>query len=384
MNASRFIKVAFYALLAVSAGVALAAFATMSDVGQVMNMPVDWVIRAFVLQNPVAIFISLSTLAIILINWKFRFLKRRPITVYVMAMVFILFMTNIILPYFFLRTHHRDATYISINEANDYLANDTDVFVLEIDGDARAYPRDLMTVPHIAGDIIGGRDVVMTYCILSDLPLAYSAVIDGKPADYTVLAQVDNNLVMGDKSSNAVIQQITGNIGLGGEKVEEFPAQRMPYKSFRELYPQGTVFYPEQDFLERVGVFLMEITTKNQYDGTGPIFETIDLDDDRLPIMERVWGVDINDEQVAFTKSFFKKTPLYNARVGGKDIIVAYFAEYDTVGAFLREIDGATAEVVEIDVFGNTPQGKLERMAIQSGLLWMIWSHWFPGTKVMN
>lgn len=148
---------------------------------------------------------------------------------------------------------------------------------------------------------------------------------------------------------------------------------------------KGKVFYPEQDFLERFVVsVIMGSTTRNQYDGTGPIFETIDLDDDRLSMTERVWGLDINNEQVVFTRQFFEKTPVYNTSVGGKNITVAYFDEYETAGAFLREPDGATPEVTEIDPFGNTPQGKLERVALQSGLLWMVWSHWFPDTKVMN
>ena len=37
-----------------------------------------------------------------------------------------------------------------------------------------------------------------------------------------------------------------------------------------------------------------------------------------------------------------------------------------------------------IDVFGNTPEGKLERLPQYPHVFWMVWSHWFPDTRVMN
>ena len=45
---------------------------------------------------------------------------------------------------------------------------------------------------------------------------------------------------------------------------------------------------------------------------------------------------------------------------------------------------GREIEVSEIDVHGNTPDGKLERLPQYPHVFWMVWSHWYPQTKVMN
>ena len=61
---------------------------------------------------------------------------------------------------------------------------------------------------------------------------------------------------------------------------------------------------------------------------------------------------------------------------------VAWFAEYETLGVFSRLVDGQEIEVSEIDVYGNTADGKLNRVTQYPNVFWMVWSHWYPDTKV--
>ena len=51
----------------------------------------------------------------------------------------------------------------------------------------------------------------------------------------------------------------------------------------------------------------------------------------------------------------------------------------------IADFDADTVlEVTEIDPQGNTPEGPLERAILYNGVFWMVWSHWFPETKLLS
>jgi len=50
---------------------------------------------------------------------------------------------------------------------------------------------------------------------------------------------------------------------------------------------------------------------------------------------------------------------------------------------FKGELNGRPVTVNQIDPYGQTPDGKLERLNAFPGVFWMVWSHWFPETKVL-
>ena len=106
------------------------------------------------------------------------------------------------------------------------------------------------------------------------------------------------------------------------------------------------------------------------------------LDDTRLPAQEQIWGISLGGEQVGFAQSFVKQHPLYNTVIGNTPVLVAWFPEYETLGVFNRNINGNTVEVNEIDVYGNTSSGKLQKLPQYPHVFWRVWSHWYPQTKV--
>ena len=73
-----------------------------------------------------------------------------------------------------------------------------------------------------------------------------------------------------------------------------------------------------------------------------------------------------------------------HATVVGDRMRVAWFPEHGTVGGFSRELDGKVLEVSEIDVYGNTPRGKLQRIDMFSEVYWMVWSHFHPGARLLD
>jgi hypothetical protein len=170
--------------------------------------------------------------------------------------------------------------------------------------------------------------------------------------------------------------------------LEPRSGQRMPWRSFRTLYPDGRVFHVKASgllgLLDKITYQMFVFSLEGQYTGPDPLFPTLNLNDDRLPVKEQIWGINLGGEQVAYTRSFLEKTPLHNTTIGGQPMLIAWFPEFETLGVFSRRVADNDLEVSEIDVYGNMPDGKLERLPQYPNVFWMVWSHWFPNTSVMN
>lgn len=356
----------------------------LTEAGQLLNMPRSWVFNFYHYRAAISIGLVLATGFILLWHWRHRLLKNWVASGFVLAMVACLFFINLFAPYVWLRAQQHDAEFISVAAADKLLEPDTDVLVLELNGDARAYPRDWIMVPHIAGDTVGGEEVVMTYCALSNLPQAFTTEPGGQAADYRVVAQVNNNLIFSDTESGEVYQQITGRGEFEGGQPEQYPVQRMPWSSFRELYPQGKVFRPRDSLLDQATAAMFNASLDGHYSGA-PMFPTLSMEDERLPSGEPVWGMLVNGESLAVPRSRFgDENVLLHDSLGGRELVVAWFADYQTLGAFYTDREGQSLAVTEVDPYGNSSAGKLERVHLFPGVLWMVWSHWYPETRILR
>lgn len=380
---SKGVYILFYLLAFFSLSAALFGTTILTEAGQMLNLPREWLVEFFRLRGPISTGIGIALVLIVLIQLKHRVLGRLTFIILLTVNIFGLFMINRFVPDHWLRSQHLTAEYTSVEVADKLLHKDDDIFVLEINGDVRAFPRDWMTLPHFAGDLIGGEEVAMSYCVLSNLPLAFSSRFEGQPTDYKVIAQAHSNLVFTDRISGELIQQITGTAELSGKKLDQYPVQRMPWHAFKSLYPEGKVLrYTEPNLLDRITDKLFEKELIKHYDGK-PIFPTLDLVDTRLPNEELVWGLNLNGKQIAVTLSAFKDNNIVNIELGDQHILLAWFPEYETLGAFKAQ-GSRMPEDMKIDPYGNTTDGKLERVHTYPGLLWMVWSHWYPDAEILQ
>ncbi len=134
---------------------------------------------------------------------------------------------------------------------------------------------------------------------------------------------------------------------------------------------------------------LLRTVVNWQHELNVPVFPTIDIEQPeikKLPPKEMVWGVRIADDKVAYSYEYFKQNNwIINTQLGGKDIVLVYYPSYRTVGGFERNIDGQILTINgldQIDVHGNTPQGKLNRISVVSEVFWMVWYTFYPETKL--
>ena len=154
----------------------------------------------------------------------------------------------------------------------------------------------------------------------------------------------------------------------------------------KKLYPDAEVFIYEFDrALDNFLLAAFEGPMVKQFsEEHGPVFPTLTMEDDRLPAKEQVWGLDVGDEQAAFTGVFLQENPVFPFSLGGVEYVIAYNAEFNVVNLFERSVNGRVIDVESIGIDGHTPAGKLTKRPLHNGVFWMVWVHWFPDTKVFG
>lgn len=283
-------------------------------------------------------------------------------------------------------TKQHEATYVSVVEADKVLNDEQIIYVLEINGEVRGYPQDHMELPHVAGATFGDEEVAMTYCGLSSLPVAIGQDFGEGETDLKVMAQVNNNLILRDRASGELIQQITATTEFGEAPLTVYPNTMMTWGSFKELYPDAEVFiYAFDRLLDPIfrGLFAATLKTQNDRD-KGAAFPTVSMEDQRLNPKERVWGYAARHGEIAFTRAFAAAHPIHKFAFADEPLVLVYAAEHDIVTLFSRVKNGKEIEFETIDFRGQTESVRLDQKPTHNGIYWMVWSHWFPETELLN
>ena len=161
----------------------------------------------------------------------------------------------------------------------------------------------------------------------------------------------------------------------------------MTFRAFQKAYPDGQVFLnkPARNPLLRLFDMFTETIFSagiaRQHNEARPIMDNMSHFDDRLPNKTYVWGVNIGDDAVCYTDDFIAQHdgPV-NATIGSRQIVTAYDARYESIGAWYN--DGG-APVTEIDFFGKSNNGQLSRVeGLKPGMFWHVWVEFFPKTDI--
>ena len=406
-------KLFFWILMVIAQSSSFLIFKDLADISQwVVQSTREFTMIVWYNRHVIAAVGILTLLVATLLWWKDRALCHTYLFGFLVLFFCLNFYSGMINPKWMFRSQQHQAMFVPVAEAPRYLERSLHVahfgpdsyasvdhinmVVLETDNGAYAYSDYYMLQPHVVkGDTINGQEVIMTYCGLTNLGIAYSPVINGSPLDLTVMTQLKNNLVLFDKNSGEAIQQLWASKERdpAGATMKEWPTIRMPFKAYKALYPDGKVYINEiADYSENPIIAAWDRLVRhkmmrwgvglNWIDNDKPAFPTIEFTDDRLPMKELVYTISINGDHVAYSRDFLmdRNNPV-NVEIGGEQIVVSYDKEYDSVVAFFNDTD---TDVSEVDMFGYVPgDGRLQRVnTLKSRLFWFIFVEFYPGTDV--
>ncbi|MDA1036079.1 MAG: DUF3179 domain-containing protein, partial [Chloroflexi bacterium] len=230
------------------------------------------------------------------------------------------------------------------------------VIALEIGGQARAYPIQILIWHEIVTDDFAGVPLAVTFCPLCNSAIVFDRRLDGVEYTFGVSGNLrDSDLIMWDRETESWWQQFTGQgiVGVNaGKQLAFVPAQMVSWASFKAGHPDSDVLSLETGFDRNYG--------RNPYSGydrltNNPFLFDGDLDE-RLSPKERVAAVNIGGEDAAFPFSVIEAERVVNYMVGGTD--VAVFFEPGTVSALDSSAIASSKDVGAVGIFIPEVEGQ--------------------------
>ncbi len=212
--------------------------------------------------------------------------------------------------------------FVSQDEAAEWLRGREPVISLEINGEARAYPIQILMWHEIVNDVLGGTAVVVTFC-----PLCYSAIVfdsrvNGEVHEFGVSGMLrHSDMIMYDRTTESLWQQFSGEALVGdytGYELTILPSQLISFDQFRESYPDAAVLSRETGHRRNYG--------NNPYAGYDDInnspFLLREEVPDKISPMEKVIGVRTGQEVKGYTYTITREKRVLHDVVGGEPIVI--------------------------------------------------------------
>ena len=79
----------------------------------------------------------------------------------------------------------RDPNFLPVSEVT-FLGDQEPVIAFQHNGDARAYPLQILMWHEIVNDVVGGRPVLITFCPLCNTAIAFDRTIEGTVLEFGV------------------------------------------------------------------------------------------------------------------------------------------------------------------------------------------------------
>ena len=211
--------------------------------------------------------------------------------------------------------------YASTEEAGAWLDPDEPVIAVEVGGEARAYPLQILIWHEIANDELGGAPIAVTFCPLCNSAIVFDRRLDAVVLDFGTTGRLRlSDLVMYDRQTETWWQQLTGEGIVGehaGRVLVRLPAAIVAWNDFRTAFPNGSVLSRETGHTRPYGS-----NPYAGYDSATQPFLFRDRPDPRLPAMERVLHVTAGGAERIYPFGAFTDEPVINDEVGGEPVVV--------------------------------------------------------------
>ena len=292
------------------------------------------------------------------------------------------------------------------------------VMSLELNGEVKAYPLSILIWHEIVNDEVGGIPVSVTYCPLCNSAIVFDRRVEGEVLDFGTTGLLrKSDLVMWDRQTFSWWQQITGEAIVGdftGTRLELIPAPVVSWAEFVAAFPEGKVLSRDTGFARDYDFA--------PYAGYDDLSNTPFLFSDRLntrfPPMERIVGLDIGKDGLAYPFTLLEEHPVINDSFDGKDFVVFYVGgtlspfpgeftfegylpqrEVGSTGVYEPLVDGRRLTfraqddvIVDVEtgskwnILGQAVEGPLEGTqlthVVHANHFWFAWAAFFPFTEV--
>jgi hypothetical protein len=284
--------------------------------------------------------------------------------------------------------------------AEDAGLQDSDLVLgLNINGDIRAYPLNILVWHEIVNDEVGGTPVAVTYCPLCFTNQVFHRTIDNQTVEFGTSGKLYNsNLVMYDRTSESLWSQALSQAIVGehaGKKLERIPFDVAFWREWKALYPESKVLSQDTGFGRPYGVD----PYGNYYTDPNILFP-VSHRDDRLGPKEIVVGLENEGSYRAYPIQQIEDNHIINDEIGDRKIVLMSFYPF-MARPYDRSVDGLVLDfeydggkVIDTQtssiwnfegeaIEGEMKGKQLVRLPFDEGF-WFEWVAFHPETSLHN
>ncbi|MFM8744331.1 MAG: DUF3179 domain-containing (seleno)protein, partial [Cytophagales bacterium] len=125
------------------------------------------------------------------------------------------------------------------------------VIGVAINGNAKAYPIEVIGYHHQVRDTIGGEPLMITYCTVCRSGRVYSPTVNQKAEDFRLVGMDHYNAMFEDASTKSWWRQVNGEAIVGplkGTTLREIPSEQMSLQAWIERFPHTLVMQPDPKY----------------------------------------------------------------------------------------------------------------------------------------
>ncbi len=127
------------------------------------------------------------------------------------------------------------------------------VLGVTINGQAKAYPIEVIGYHHQVRDTVGREPVMVTYCTVCRTGRVFSPYVKGHYQNFRLVGMDHFNAMFEDGSTRSWWQQATGVALIGplkGSRLKEWPSEQMRLTSWIRKHPATLILQPDTTFNE--------------------------------------------------------------------------------------------------------------------------------------
>ncbi|MBO1254721.1 DUF3179 domain-containing protein [Alteromonas sp. 5E99-2] len=283
-----------------------------------------------------------------------------------------------------------------------YLNDDNVVFGIEINGDARAYPKRILAWHEMFVDTVGGVDIAGVYCTLCGTVIPYKTELSG--TKYTLGTSgflYRSNKLMYDLDTQSLWNTLTGKPVVGplvdkGIELEHLSVVTTTWGEWKRRHPDTRVLSLEtghrRDYDEGVAY--------QDYFSSDRLMFNTPFADKRLKNKQEILALRFPgapNQQLAIDTEFLRKKTLYKNKIGRQKFIVLTdksganrvydpknidFVSYDN-DSTLTDNKGIKWQLDEQQLINQDTKETLDRLPYHRAF-WFGWHAAFPETKLIK
>lgn len=187
-----------------------------------------------------------------------------------------------------------------------------------INGEAKAYPIQVIGYHHQVKDTIGGSPVIVTYCTVCRTGRVFSPFVNDKYEEFRLVGMDHFNAMFEDATTKSWWRQANGEAITGklkGTRLPEVPSRQMRLDDWMQLYPGSLVMLPDSNFNKKYA------DLKN-YDIDTAIGKLETRDSASWAFKSWIIGVNIKNESKAYDWNNLDKKKLLQDSFAGTPLLL--------------------------------------------------------------